>query len=55
MNFLLIYGGSAKTLQYKILSDFGIFIPWMRQSRRWPASFRPTWAWQSGRSDRSQR
>lgn len=27
MNFLLIYGGSARTLQYKTLSDFGRFIP----------------------------
>ena len=27
MNFLLIYGGSAKTLQWRILSDYGMFIP----------------------------
>jgi DNA polymerase I-like protein with 3'-5' exonuclease and polymerase domains len=27
MNFLLIYGGSAKSLQWRILSDFGRFIP----------------------------
>ena len=27
MNFLLIYGGSAKTLQWRVLSDYGIFIP----------------------------
>ena len=27
MNFLLIYGGSAKTLQWRILSDYGIFMP----------------------------
>ena len=27
MNFLLIYGGSAKSLQWRILSDFGKFIP----------------------------
>jgi DNA polymerase I len=27
MNFLLIYGGSARTLQYRTLSDFGRFIP----------------------------
>lgn len=27
MNYLLIYGGSAKTLQWRILSDYGIFIP----------------------------
>ncbi len=26
MNFLLIYGGSARTLQWRILSDFGVFI-----------------------------
>jgi DNA polymerase I len=26
MNFLLIYGGSAKTLQWRILSDYGSFI-----------------------------
>jgi DNA polymerase-1 len=26
MNFLLIYGGSAKTLQWRILSDYGVFI-----------------------------
>jgi len=26
MNFLLIYGGSARTLQWRILSDFGTFI-----------------------------
>ena len=26
MNFLLIYGGSARTLQSRILSDYGIFI-----------------------------
>jgi len=27
MNFLLIYGGSAKALQWRILSDYGRFIP----------------------------
>jgi DNA polymerase I-like protein with 3'-5' exonuclease and polymerase domains len=27
MNFLLIYGGSARTLQSRILSDYGIFMP----------------------------
>jgi DNA polymerase-1 len=26
MNFLLIYGGSAKTLQYRVQSDYGIFM-----------------------------
>ncbi|MHB8118761.1 MAG: DNA polymerase [Methanothrix sp.] len=26
MNFLLIYGGSAKTLQWKVLSDYGRFM-----------------------------
>jgi DNA polymerase-1 len=26
MNFLLIYGGSAKSLQWRILSDYGVFI-----------------------------
>lgn len=26
MNFLLIYGGSARTLQWRILSDYGVFI-----------------------------
>jgi DNA polymerase-1 len=26
MNFLLIYGGSAKTLQWKVLSDYGKFM-----------------------------
>ncbi|MFZ2470997.1 MAG: DNA polymerase [Methanothrix sp.] len=26
MNFLLIYGGSAKTLQWRVLSDYGRFI-----------------------------
>ncbi len=27
MNFLFIYGGSARTLQWRILSDYGEFIP----------------------------
>lgn len=27
MNFLLIYGGSAKTFQWRILSDYGTFMP----------------------------
>lgn len=42
MNFLLIYGGSAKTLQYKILSDFGRFIP-LEEAEQAVASFFQTY------------
>ena len=42
MNFLLIYGGSAKTLQYKTLSDFGRFIP-LDEAEQAVASFFQTY------------
>jgi DNA polymerase-1 len=51
MNFLLIYGGSAKTLQYRVQSDLGI---WMsgdeaeQAKERFFASYPGVRMWQEG-------